>query len=412
MGTFGPTIIPNSPVGYLYLSRDRDSYTGAASVPGPITRYQLFPLREEILVTPQISNEAGVDSLDIYRQGGTLTDFVYAGTATNDPTDAVTFADTQSDAIIIANPSPDPTLFQPWPVLFPARSGGVNVAGTSVVWVAGDEFDLNLVANTVILINGVVYQTFGQPTSATLLQLTLSAGTQSNVTYVIASPTLAAQPLPYAFGPLEGPFAPVLFALGDTENAGTLYYTNSSNADAAADSNTLEICAPSEPLISGQVWNGLVFVGSRDNLFVVRYSYLTNLTIGVSTGNPIVYQFTRIPAPSGMWSTWATCRGPNGVYFLGRDSIYMATDSGAVSITDATLYPLFPHDGQAAIAINLGGNVIEPVDMTDLANLRLSACDFDIYFDYTDMAGSQITLRDEIEKKRWFHHAYNDTKTV
>jgi hypothetical protein len=407
MGTYGPTIIPNSPTGYLYLSRDRDSTTGAASVPGPQTRYQLFPLREEIIIIPASSSQAGVDSLDIYRQGGALTDFTYVGTAANN---GLPFDDVQGDAIIASNPSPDLTLIAPWPVLAPARTGTVTVVGTSVLWDSGDQFDLTLLANTVILLNGVAYQVYGNPHSATFLEINFSGGTQVGVTYTIASPTLAAQPLAFAFGPLEGPFAPVTFALGDPLNPGTLYYTNASNPDAASDTNTIEITPPSEPLISGEVWNGLVFCGSHDNIFNVRYSYLTNLTIGVATGNPIVYQFTRIPAASGPWSRWASCRGPNGWYYLGRDGIYRATESGAQNITDLTLYPLFPHDGQPAtpVVIGDGSNIIYPVDMTKFDNLRLSAGDEDLYFDYLDTVGNQVTLRYEIFKNRWFLHSYGD----
>ena len=448
-GTYGPVIQPNSPVGYLYESVDRDSTTGAESVPGPQTRYELFPLRESVLVTPQASTESGVDSLDIYRQGGTLTGFVYVATVGNGTVNTVgtavtwesgalfsigltgtitingvmypisvvnsttsitlgvsagtqtgasyatTYIDGIPDTSLLASPAPDLTKIQPWPLLALPWSGVVNVVGTTVEWVSGAQFNTALLSATIISINGVAYQTYGQPRTATFLELFLDAGVQGNVPYLIASPTLAGQPLPYAFGPLEGPLAPVVWALGDPVSGGNLYWTNFSDGDSADDANFLELTPPSEPLVSGQVWNGIVIVGSRDNVFLVRYSFVTNS----------VYQFNRIPSPSGMWTRWSTARGPDGVYFLGRDGIYLATEAGAKSITDAQLYPLFPHDGAPAV----GSPFLNPVDMTQAGkNMRLSAGDFDVYFDYLDTSGNYCTLRFDIPKQRWFPHVYGD----
>jgi hypothetical protein len=85
-----------------------------------------------------------------------------------------------------------------------------------------------------------------------------------------------------------------------------------------------------------------------------------------------------------MWSRWAVCAGADGVYFLGRDGIYRATEAGAVSITDHRLYPIFPHDGQAAKTTY--GMI--PPDMTNLPRLRLNAADEDVYFDYSTESGA------------------------
>lgn len=405
-GTYGPFVQPNSPAGLLYQSTCRDSTTGAASVPGPTPRYPLFPLNEEVVIVPATSTEAGIDSLDIYRQGNTLTSPVYVGTVANITGGPIAFDDTQNDTAVESNPGPDLTLLQPWPVLKPARSGVVNVVGTDVQWVSGDLFDPDLVQDTVITLNGVAFLTYGQPLSTTALQIVSDAGVIGNATYEIASPTLAAQPLPYAFGPLEGPFAPVVFALGDPDNAGTLYYSNSANADGASDNNTLELCAPGEPLVSGEVWNGICIVGSHDNIFVVRYSYLT--TIGVVSGGPVIYQFLRIPAGSGMWCRWGCTRGVDGVYYIGRDGIYRATDQAAVNISDDLLYPLFPHDGQPATATN-GFN---PVDMTQLTTMRLTRGDQCVKFWYTDIMGNRMCMRYEYTKKRWFPAEYADKISV
>lgn len=400
-GTYGPTIQPNSPTGYLYASRYRDSTTGVATTPSPSTRYELFPLRERVLVVPAQSTQSGADALDIYRQGGALSQFTYVGTVNN----GETFSDEYADDTIAANPVIDLTLVQPWSTLQIGLSGTVDVVGTSVTKATGDDFPTKLAAGSIILINGIAYQTYGSPSSSSRLELNRSAGDQTGVAYQIQSPILFGQPLPFAFGPLEGPFSPVVFALGDPLNPGTLYFTNSANSDAAPDTNTLEICAPSEPLISGDCWYTMAIVGSRDNIYRVRYSFLSQASASTNT----TYQSEKIPSASGMWSRWACKRGPDGVYFLGRDGIYLANEAQAVCISNDKLYPLFPHDGQVASSVDFGGgSVYLPVDMTRLESLRFSVCDWDLYFDYIDTGSNQVTLRYDIKVKRWFPHSYAD----
>ncbi len=385
-GTYGPTVQPNAPTGLSYVSTNRNSGTGAASVPSPPLRFQLFPLREQVLVTPQpnsltYAGNAYVDKLDIYRLGGAIQNFTYVGTVDNNSGSPQVYADNLPDSSIASSPQADFTLIQPWPILDTPRSGVVNVVGTKVTWVSGDYFDLTLLSATEITINGIAYQTYGQSVIGTDLELFLNAGVQSAVQYQIASPTLAAQPLPFAFGPLEGPLAPVAFALGNRVNAGTLYYSNINNLDAASVQNFIEIAPPGEPLVSGAVWNGYVVVGSRENLYIARYSYLQTLGVPGQT----TFQFNRLPSPSGgMWSRWSVCPAPDGVYFLGRDGIYRATEQGAQSITDHRLYPLFPHDGEPA-RTSYG---LLPVNMSNLPALRLAAADEDVYFDYSTASGA------------------------
>jgi hypothetical protein len=404
-GTYGQVIQPNSPVGVTYQERFRDSTTGAASVPGPLTRYQLFPLRESVIVTPVTSTIPldGVDSIDIYRLGGSITSPLYVGTVTPPTT---TLTDGLPDSTVLEiDQAPDLTAIQPWAVLQPAKSGIVNIVGTTVTYVSGNQFDLNLLGNTEITLEGVAYQLHGSPINPFSLQLTQSAGAGTNIYYIINSPTYAAQALPFAFGPLEGPFAPVIFALGDPVNGGLLYYSNFGSADTAADTNTLELDAPSHDLVSGAVWNGICFAGNRDRIFVVRYSYLS--TLGVS--NSANYQWNGVgAAPSGMWSRWACCSCPIGVAYLGRDGLYIVTDSSSANITDERLYPLFPHDGQPAKTVTIGTDIVLPVDMTQTQFLRLTYCDETLRFAYKDTDGNFVTLFYEIYKKRWFMNNYFD----
>lgn len=400
-GTYGPVIQPNSPVGYQFQTRFRDSTTGAASVPGPLSRYQLFPLRESVIITPQYSSQSGVDTIDINVIGGTIPSPMYAASMGN----LGTFLYTLTDLVVLEIDRPaDTTILQPWTLLVPPWAGTCLVVGTSVFWLSGQQFNTALVGNTAININGNVYLTNGQPRSGTFLELTKDAGYMATASFQVASPELAGQPLPFAFGALEGPFAPLIFALGDVNNAGTLYFSNFSNADGASDQNNLELSSPSDSLVSGAVYRSMAFAGTRDDIFCIRFSYLT--TIGASGSTS--FQWNHVDAPSGIWTRWACCACPIGVAYLGRDGLYIATDAGGVNITDDKLYPLFPHEGQPASPTVFGENIIYPVDMSQTQYLRLSYVDEALHFCYKDVEGNWLTLRYEIAKKRFLLFNYGN----
>ena len=408
-GTYGQVIQPNSPVGVVYAQRFRDSSTGAHSVPGPQTRYQLFPLREAVIITPVTTTAVAVDTIDLYRQGGSVTAPLYVASLINDVPSPFAYVDALPDITVLGtNQPPDLTAIQPWAIQQPPKSGTANVVGTSVYLQSGNSFDLNLLGNTVITINGTAYLTYGSPRSAAFLELQQDAGNLSGTYITIDNPVLAGQPLPFAFGPLEGPFAPVVFGLGDPINGGLLYFTNLNDADSAADTNTVELSTPSSDLVSGAVWNGLCIAGSRDSIYCVRYTYLSAIASGGTTN----YQWATIPTPSGFWSRWSVCSTPVGVISLGRDGIYLTTDVGSVNISDERLYPLFPHDGQAATPVLLGRDTVYPVDMTQLDSLRMSYCDECIRFCYKDTVGNYNTLTYPIYKKRWFINNYADGITL
>ena len=401
-GTYGPVIQPNAPLGYAFQYRYRDSTTGAHSVPSPQNRYNLNPLREEVLVTTVAAGgiQTFVDTADVYVVGGNVPSPLYAGSVAPGAVLGYTLPD---DSVLATNQPPDLGAFQPWPTLQLPINGTCNVVGTHISITGGSAaFNLNMISNTILTVGGVAYLTYGQPTDTNNIQLTQSGGVQNNVPFTIASPTIAAVPLPFAFGALEGPFAPVIFALGDPVNGGLLYFSNFNDADSASDANTLELAGPGNDLVSGDVWHGMVFAGNQDEIFVVRYSYLT--TIGASTNTS--FQWNKINASSGMWSRWACCATPIGVAYLGRDGLYMATDGGSVNISDDKLYPLFPHEGQPARAVVLGNITIPPVDMTQVKYLRLSYCDQELRFCYIDTQGNFNTLIYEIYKKRWLPYSF------
>ena len=383
-GGHGPDVLPGSPVGIYYRYRYRDSRTGARSVPGPATRYGIFPLRQRILVGGLVnSSDAQVDVIDVERLDPLLQSpapaaakWTYVGTVSSA---VASLADDLIALSIAANPALETNVLQPFPILVPPISGTVTVTGTTVVRTAGDNFPTDLVAGTVILINDTAYQTYGQPTSASRLELAESAGAQTAVSYRIGSPLRVGRPLPVLFGALEGPTAGFMFALGDTSNPGNLYWTNGNDPDSAADTNFIEVSSPSDPLIGGAVWQTYVFVATRDRWWLIQPTF----------DQPNLFTPLQLPSPSGLWSRWGWAAGIDGVYFWGRDGFYRLTPYEGAKYISGDLWPLFPHDGQPGVTVN--GYI--PPDMTVLARLRVSVGDGDVYFDYQDINSNLRTFR-------------------
>lgn len=395
-GSYGPDVQTGSPVGIQYQYRYRDSRTGAKSVPGPPCRFDLYPLRQQITVGVTASSDPQVDKIDIQRFDPSLATLVYVGSTAN-----VTgnFNDDTQSSLIAGNPSLETNVFQPWPVLDTPKSGIVTVAGTSVTWISGDQFQTSLILGTVILIGNDAVQIYGQPHSTTFLELVSNLGALTNVAYSIVSPTLLGQPLPVMFGPMEGPTAIYAFGIGDSRNPGTVYWTNGNDLDSASDANTVEVTSPSEPLVSGVVWQTLVFVASAKRVFLGTPNFGQT-----STGSPTInFTFTELTSISGSFSPWGMCKGPQGVYMVGRDGLYVLNYNDAKYYSQQ-IYPLFPHDGQAAAAST---NSFTPVLMTNPAHLLLTYCDGSLYFDYFDVNSNASTMEIDTSGNYWPHSYAN-----
>lgn len=396
-GSYGPDVQSGSPVGITYQYRYRDSRTGSRSVPSPGCRYDLYPLRQQIAVGVTASTDPQVDTIDIQRFDPSLAALVYVGSTPN-ATGSAFLDDTQS-SLIAGNPALETNVWQPWPVLAPPQNSVVNVAGTTVQWVSGATFPTNLQPGTVLQVGNDATQLFALPISSTLLEITSNLGALTNVTLTIGSPVLLGQPLPVMFGPLEGTTAIYAFGIGDPLNPGTLYWTNGNDLDSADTVNTLEVTSPSEPLVSGCVWQTLIFVASAKRVFLVTPSFSQNST-GAQT---IIFTSTELTSISGSFSPWGMAKGQQGVYMIGRDGLYQLNYNSG-SYFAQQIYPLFPHDGKPAVATN-GFN---PVTMTTPQYLRLAYCDAALMFDYEDSASSMLTFEIDTNGNFW-PHQYADS---
>jgi hypothetical protein len=385
-GGFGPDS-GESFAPYLYMYRYRSSTTGARSGWSPIIRNGVIPRRQSVVITPLASGDSQVDKIDIARFGGTLLEWHIIGTMAN----SGSFTDDLPDDVVASTPLADFDVYQPFPILDIPRSSTVNVTGTAVTRTAGDTFNTSWAPGSAVIINGVthtIYSVF----STSLLHLTESAGSQSGVTAFFPEPLIQAQPLTPAWGPFGAGESPLrIFACGDPNNPGFLYYTAADSPDECSGAGYLELTSPSEPLMNGVIYDGRNVVASSERWFIIVPSSIQE----------IPFEAQELPVGRGLFARWGIAVGPE-IYFVGRDGIYATSGGVARSLTDATLYPLFPHDGIPGTTTN----GIAPPDFTQPNAMRLSFADEMLYFDFIDTGSNRRTLIYDLSREAWLYDQY------
>jgi len=389
-GGYGPDVGMTLPP-YVYRYRFRSTVTGERSNPSPSMRAGVHPHRGLVTVTPgEISAAGQTDVIDWFRFGGALARWQYAGTQAN--TNGISFDDATSDSEIDGGETLRTDLFQPWPTFDVPRSGVAELAGTSLQRVSGDNFNTGWGADSTIIVNGVATALYRQPTSVSRLEVIDNCGEGATIIWSMPSPRLLAQPLPALWG---GPIGNAWFnfACGDPSDPSLLHWTHGNDPDATAYVNTLVVTSSSEPLMNGFFFDGQPYVFSSDRL----------LRIVPTFGSISAFRCDETPCTKGLWAKWAFALAPEGVYFVGKDGIYLtAAGSDAVSITDPDLSPIFPQDGGASQSIR----GINPPDFSQPNKMRLTYVDSGLYFDYVDTTGAYHTLFYEPAYKRWTLDTY------
>jgi hypothetical protein len=377
-GTYGPDIgTSGSPIFYRF--RARSKVTGAKSLAGPATRFPIEPHRQRVSGTMAQHPNPAADTLDVFRFGGTLDQWYYVLSTPNSANP--TFNDDLDDTSVQVHPTLDLDVFQPFPTIDLPTSGTCNVVGAKVVALTGN-FKTAWYPGSQINIGGVYYTLYSQPIDTTHLEIVENAGTQNNVPWFINNATLLGQPMPSWWGPYAEGSAAFFFACGDAFQPGVLFLTNGNDPDSAADTLQIEVTSPSEPLVNGGIYLGMPFVFTSEGLFQLYPN------IGQSAQ---LFIPRRVANAQGLFARWALAQG-RFVYALGKDGIYKTDLATYESITNADLNILFPHDGQPGQAITLGATTVNPPDMTQTGNLRLSCYDDHLYFDFLDTLGVQRTL--------------------
>jgi hypothetical protein len=378
-GTYGPDIgTIGAPL--FYRVRGRSKITGAKSLAGPPTRSGIEPHRQRVIVNPQQHPNTSVDTLDVFRFGGTLNAWTYVGSCPN--VALPQFFDDYDDTSLQTNPLLDLDVFQPFPTIDLPRSGVLNTIGSKLIWVSGDQFNTAWYPGSQISINGVYYSLYAQPADATHMEIVENAGTQNAVPFFLNNPTLLGQPLPAWWGPYAEGTAAFFFACGDIYQPGVLFLTNGNDPDSASDTLQIEVTSPSEPLVNGCMYDSTPYVFTSEGLF--------RLYPNIGQGSTLFIP-KRVANTKGLFAKWALAVG-RFMYALGKDGIYKTDGALYESITNADLYMLFPHDGQPGQPIKIGSVTVNPPDMTQPAKLRLSCYDEHLYFDFVDTSAVQRTL--------------------
>lgn len=419
---------------YQWIFAYRNKWTGARSNPSAPTRVDIT--QPGLLLTngvgafyvpsspidPQTGNPDVNILIDIYRFGGTISDWHYIGTA--DGPGGTIYLDNLSDAEIATAPDPpgvtDPVsgvnrfnLHRPFVSQVDAVYS-INADqlfqrgnGTWVLNSAVDQFDVNWLQNSAISINNANYTIF-QVISPAQLELVenVSASLSSGNYYPWATPTgtlKAGCPLPHIWGPygIGGTGGAYIFGCGGNHaDAGTLYWTNGNDPDSTDLPNSLIITSPSEPLRGGCIYDGTPFVFSTERIFRIYPAAVAG-------------QFTvqEIPGGKGLWAEYSLTVQSTGnpadqsITWVGKDGIYdWSTSSGLVSLTDRDLYPFFPHDNQPGVSVATLfpfipgiGSSSAPVNAPDYsaANMRYHRlCWFqgELFYDYVCLSSASTNV--------------------
>lgn len=371
---------------YKYRYSYRSSSTGARSNPSPQSRAGVNPRRQRVSLSGTQSSDPQADLVDWWKIGGALANWTYVGTGPNAAPPV--FDDIYADAFIDGGETLAFDNFQPWPSVDLPRTGACTVAGNAVLRTSGDSFNTSWAEGTAIIVNGRTYTLFSPPVSSSLLFLNENAGSGTAIPFTVPNATILSQNFPILFG---GPIGGIIFTfgLGDPRNPGALMWTKANNPDSAPDRNLLMVTAPNDPLLNGTLYDGLPYIFSAEEQYVVEPDF----------AQPNQFRALITPCGRGLWARWAMCNTPFGIVFLSKDGIFITRNgSPAESLTDKDLYPLFPHDGIPGVSVN----GINPPDMAQPARLRLTYIDNWVYFDYLDTAGTGRTLAFRFADQSWW----------
>jgi hypothetical protein len=413
---------PNGPdigttgVPYVYRYRGRKAgptHSGAFGNAGPAMR-NLDAAGNPIGMSAKKQNvqifiatahpDPAVSTLDIFRYGGSLTNWFYLGSISNFV--GSTIIDNLSDDVIAGNPQLEFGNFQPFPTFDQPQQGRCTVAaqaggGGIITITSGAQFLFYDPAalnksyygyGNQIIVDTQAFTMYRAPTSATTVEVVETpTAPGANQLFVLPSPQIWHQPLPFVWGPFGGGFAGTfIFACGDPNDLGSIKWTNGNDPDNASDQNRLLITSPSEPLQNGCMYAGNSWVFSSERLFAMYPTF----------GQASDFIAIEVPNSKGLFMRWCLCVGRKGIYFRARDGIYRTTGAPPESVTDADLFSIFPHesstssfvaDGQAVSPNGFGG-AFSPPDDTKETDQRLDYADGFVYYTYVDQASKKRTL--------------------
>jgi hypothetical protein len=372
---------------YRYRVRPRSSVTGARGNPSPEMRYGVSPRRQSVLVMlPFAVYDAQIDTWDIFRYGGSVTEWRKIGQA---PSSSGTFIDNYDDDAAGEGEALDFDNYEPWPSIdIPLNVTATGVFGTvALVTIPAPTNVLRYLPGNLVQIGGQnVYTLRKRPVliSGTTYRMEFeenAGGGGGAMALSIYEPALANQMLPYMWGPdVDG----TVFAVGDPLRPGTLYFSKGNNPDSAPDSYNIEIVQPAEPLLGGEIVDGLGFVASTERWWALY----------PQPDNPLQrYNFVQTQDTRGLAAPFGHCNDGKSRYWWAKDGIYSSSQG---SLTDADLYPLFPHEGVEGSDVIYNGIAIPAPNYALAAQFRLVYSLGFLYAFYpavsTGLAGNVLVL--------------------
>lgn len=429
-----PDVGSNAP--YFYCAIGRSSVSGAKSNPSPITRYSVSPRRQPVLVTlVDTVLDPQMDTWDIFRFGGTINSWRYIGSTPNSGGGSDTFVDNFFDTSANSGTTLERDNYEPWPTIdvpFNIKAGtvgaittAIQVTGTTIliIWSSASVFTnpapatiLRWLPGTLVQIGGQTGYTFwNRPVAVTLpsppaahyfaylIQLVENAGSPSPTVLSVLEPDVANQHLPYLWGPdADG----TVFGCGDPFRPGSFYSSKSNQPDSAPDSYNQELTSPSEPLLGGDVINGISIIASSSRWWKLYPNF-------GGSGNR--YQPVEMPVGRGLAAPYAHCTDGKSEYFVAKDGIWITSGGAGLSLTDGDLYTLFPHeDINTPQNYTYAGNTLYAPDYAYASEFRLAYINSYLYFDYRDSTGTPRTLVCDLRdptRPAWAPDVYADPIT-
>lgn len=418
-------IPPGSPnqrqqVQYRYVYRS--SATGAQSNPSPESAAITLPVLSNT-VTSFWSPDPQVDLVDYYRLDSTTASFTYVATGPNDNlggggtntpiVDSLPDTELSNQLLVSEN-------YEPFPSIDLPQKGTCSVSGGVITWLTGGSigssatgFNTRWLGGTIIVIGsptGLAYVMIARPTSTTTMTIP-GVPDQTNVQYTIPEPTLAAQALPYLFGPTDNII--FTYGVGDPLRPGTMYWNEGGNLDAAPDTNQMDVTDPSEALVNGAMTGGLGALFSIKRGWIIEPNFYNALaTVTGTEGSTWSLRETAITRGLFIPRCVAVSGGGN-IYFRVNDGIHVSPGGAASkSISDDTLYSLFPHEttGQGSTApssITRNGITIYPPDDTQPQKQKFSWIAGYMYYDYFGTDANPHTLVFDEMAEGWIYDMYS-----
>jgi hypothetical protein len=331
--------------------------------------------------------------------------------------------DDASDAAATVGEPLDFDNFEPWPSVDVPLTLTVGVAGVTSITVVGTAIQIlgpstaflqsgpRWLGGTLITLDGQsTYTLWNRPTpiaGGLQMRTVENMGAPSPTTVFIEEPIVANQPNPFLVGPDS--FG-VIYAMGDPLRPGFVSVSKQYAPDMTAN-NVLDLTPPSEPMMGGQVIDGITALASSARWWQLQQPGFTTATQWLKV---------EIPAGRGLAAPYGHCTDGKFIYFWANDGIYaMIMGFPAQSLTDADIGNIFPHDGIAGQDITYNGSTVYAPAYRCSEEFRLTIANNMLRAHYVDSNDNRRTLifdmslgSDGNARNAWSVENYNDPITI